>query len=169
MLSKTLLAGRTARRRSRGPVRGGRATPCPADGSSEKRGREGRDHKKRPTLRWRERSAVPVSRARSATNAPNIVCSGHRQSSESCSHSSVGSTRSRRLPPPIRDPSASRCPASRGLCSSLRLTHSNPADSIWYIPIGLDQKEVVMIEVFAGVALLVWTVLVFVATGDEAA
>jgi len=26
-----------------------------------------------------------------------------------------------------------------------------------------------MIEVFAGVALLVWTVLVFVATGDEAA
>jgi len=49
------------------------------------------------------------------------------------------------------------------------LTHSNPADNIWYIPIGLDQEEVVMIEAFAGVALLVWRVLVSMATGDEAA
>ena len=48
------------------------------------------------------------------------------------------------------------------------MTHGNPPDTIWYIPVGLYQKEAVMIEVVVGVALLVWTVLVLLTTGDGA-
>jgi len=32
---------------------------------------------------------------------------------------------------------------------------------------GIDQKEVIMVEVVVGVALLAWTVLVLLTTGDE--
>jgi hypothetical protein len=48
------------------------------------------------------------------------------------------------------------------------LTHDNPPDTIWYIPVGLYQKEVDMIEVVVGVALLGWTVVVLLTTGDGA-
>lgn len=58
-------------------------------------------------------------------------------------------------------------PPQRTVCTGLRLTRSSPSDNVWYIPDSRDQKEVVMIEVFVGVALLGWTVLVLLATGDE--
>jgi hypothetical protein len=48
------------------------------------------------------------------------------------------------------------------------LTHGITPDTIWYIPLGIDQKEVMMMEVLFGVALLAWTVLVLLTTGDEA-
>jgi hypothetical protein len=40
---------------------------------------------------------------------------------------------------------------------------------MWYIPVGTDQKGVVMIEVFVGIALLAWVVLVLIGTGVEEA
>jgi hypothetical protein len=48
------------------------------------------------------------------------------------------------------------------------LTHGITTDTIWYIPPGIYQKEVNMMEVLFGVSLLAWTVLVLLTTGDDA-
>jgi hypothetical protein len=42
-----------------------------------------------------------------------------------------------------------------------------PSVNIWYIPIGLDQKEVVVMEVLVEVGLLVWVMVVLLGTGVE--
>ena len=42
-----------------------------------------------------------------------------------------------------------------------------PSVNVWYIPIGLDQKEDIMTEVLVGVGLLFWVILVLLGTGVE--
>ncbi len=46
------------------------------------------------------------------------------------------------------------------------MTRDSPLVSIWSIPVGIYQKEVAMIEVLVGVALMAWVVLVLLGTGD---
>jgi hypothetical protein len=46
-------------------------------------------------------------------------------------------------------------------------THEEPCVSIWYIPVGEDQREVSMTEIFVGIVLLAWVVFVLLGTGAE--
>jgi hypothetical protein len=61
-----------------------------------------------------------------------------------------------------------RTPESFVLAEMLKcrnLTCGRSPGNIWSIPVGIDQKGVIMTEIFVGIALLAWVVLVLIGTG----